>query len=78
MPAASAILLRLGGAIRARRKALRLSQAEAAWRAGYDHTYWGRVERGEANATLLTLQCVATTLGCTLSELFTDLDSDHA
>lgn len=77
MPAAdhaSQQLARLGATVRARREELSLSQEEAAYRAGYDRTYWGRIERGDANPTLLTLQAIAGALGLATAQLLSSVD----
>ena len=47
-------LLAFGEALRARRKALGISQEELAAKAGLDRSYVGGVERGEHNLSLLT------------------------
>jgi transcriptional regulator with XRE-family HTH domain len=62
----------LGMAIRARRKALGLSQEALADCAGIDRAHMGKVERGERNVTVLNLQRIATALDCKLSEMFHD------
>lgn len=45
------------------------SQEELAHLAGVDLSYVGRVERGDNNVAILTLQKIATALGVTLTEL---------
>lgn len=58
-----AILLKIGRNIRAKRKALSLSQEELAFRAELDRTYVGSVERGERNIAVLNLVRIAGVLG---------------
>lgn len=59
-----------GPAMRRHRELLRLSQEELADRAGLDRSYVGRVERGEQNASLNTLQRISQALGSDLDVLF--------
>lgn len=59
-----------GPAVRRHRELLRLSQEELADRAGLDRSFVGRVERGEQNASLNTLQRVSQALGSDLDVLF--------
>jgi transcriptional regulator with XRE-family HTH domain len=56
--------------IRQRRRAAALSQTELAERAGLSQTWISRLERGEENPTLSTLEALARGFGITLSELF--------
>ena len=49
------LLIALGEALRARRKALGVSQEQLALLAGVDRAYVGGVERGEHNLTTMTL-----------------------
>lgn len=66
------LLLRLGGAIRARRLARELSQEALADAAGLDRSHMGKIERGERNVTTLLLIDVARALGVTVASLFED------
>lgn len=64
-----AILIKLGNAIRAARKARGWSQEELAFQAGLDRTYIGSVERGERNIAALNLVKIAAVLGVGVGEL---------
>jgi transcriptional regulator with XRE-family HTH domain len=59
----------LGERVRARRKALGLSQEQLGERCGLHRTYVGQVERGEVNASVKNLLAVADGLGVDISEL---------
>ncbi len=59
----------LGAGIRARRRALGLSQESLASVSGLDRTYVGGLERGERNPTLKVLWKLATALEVPPSEL---------
>lgn len=61
---------RLGGAVRAGRRRLKLSQEDFAERCGMHRTYLGEIERGEANVTFESITKVARGLGVRPSELF--------
>ena len=60
----------VGKRIQSLRKAKKLSQEELAEQAGIHRTYMGAVERGEKNATIETLQKIATALGVKVGDLF--------
>ena len=62
-------LVRLGQAIRDRRKGIALSQEALADAAGIDRSHMGKIERGERNVTLLNLSRVAAALGALPSDL---------
>ena len=62
-------LARLGQAVRARRKALGMSQEALADAAGLDRAHMGKIERGERNVTLLNLVKIATALNGLPSDL---------
>jgi transcriptional regulator with XRE-family HTH domain len=62
-------LERLGHAIRARRRALNLSQTGAARLSGIHHNYIGALERGEVNPTYGTLVRLARGLRMPLDRL---------
>jgi len=57
--------------LRAYRKTKGLSQEELADMCGLHRTYVGSVERGERNATLSTLETLASALGISVPELLT-------
>ncbi len=65
-------LLRLGAAIRARRKVLLLSQEILADAAGIDRSHMGKIERGERNVTFLNVVRIAKAVGCKPSDLLID------
>lgn len=67
-----ALQQKLGGAIRARRGHLGLSQEQFADQIGMHRAYYSKVERGEQNLTLATLERVAAGLGARISQLFKD------
>lgn len=60
----------IGERIRNIRKERGLTQEELAFRASLHTTYIGQLERGEKNATLESIEKVATALNITLEELF--------
>ena len=62
-------LVKLGSAIRERRKGLGLSQEALADAAGIDRAHMGKIERGERNATLLNVIRIAVALGIPASAL---------
>jgi transcriptional regulator with XRE-family HTH domain len=64
------ILKRFGKTVRARRKALGVSQEEFADMCGLDRTYVGGVERGERNLSLINIERIAKALKLSLWELF--------
>ena len=68
-----AILIKLGNAIRERRKAKGWSQEELAFQAGLDRTYIGSIERGERNIAALNLVKIANVLGIRTAELLEEL-----
>ena len=61
-----------GKAVRARRKALRITQEELADRAGIHPTYLGDVERGERNIALINILKLAKALGVKAGALMPD------
>ena len=61
-------LIRLGENLRKARERRGLSQEELAFQAGVHRTYVGGVERGEYNATILTLLRFTRTLGISLRD----------
>lgn len=66
------LLVLLGGVLRARRKALNLSQEALADHAGIDRSHMGKIERGERNVTLLNVAKLAHALSCRPSDLLAD------
>ncbi len=64
------VRIRLGRALRARRRKLGVSQEEFADICGVDRTYVGGIERGERNVALVNLEKLARALKISLSELF--------
>ncbi len=62
-------LVRLGAAIRQRRKEIGLSQETLAVDAGLDRSYMGGVERGEHNLSVMNLQRIAIALRTKMSSL---------
>lgn len=59
-----------GRRIRQLRKAKGLTQEQLAGKAGLDAKYYGSLERGERNATLTSLEKVASALGVEPLQLF--------
>lgn len=66
------LAMRLGGAIRARRERTGLSQESFADAIEMHRAYYGHIERGEKNVTLLTLHRIAEGLGLHPSDLLKD------
>jgi transcriptional regulator with XRE-family HTH domain len=66
-------LIELGRRMRARRKALGLSQEAFALVAGIDRSYVGGVERGGRNVTFTVLCRLCVALGCDVAALTADL-----
>lgn len=67
-------LIRVGAAIRAKRKALEVSQEELADNVGMDRSHMGRIERGERNVSLINIIRIARALDCVPSEILKDAD----
>ena len=65
-------LVRFGGAVRARRKALNLSQEALADYAEIDRSHMGKIERGERNISFLNIVRIANAIQCKPSELLFD------
>ena len=63
----------LGQRIRNYRTAQKLSQEKLAELAGCHHTYIGQIERGEKNATIESIEKIASALNVSLSRLFENL-----
>ncbi|MBI5764143.1 MAG: helix-turn-helix transcriptional regulator [Planctomycetes bacterium] len=68
MAARNPVLLRLGRNLRKARENRGYSQEELAFRCGVHRTYVGSVERGEYNATLLTIRRFTRALGIRLCD----------
>lgn len=67
-------LVRLGESIRARRKALALSQEALADYANIDRSHMGKIERGERNITFLNILRIANAIQCKPSDLLIDAE----
>jgi transcriptional regulator with XRE-family HTH domain len=67
-------LVKFGVAVRARRKALEISQEALAELAEIDRSHMGKIERGERNVTFLNISRIAKALECRLSELIASAD----
>jgi transcriptional regulator with XRE-family HTH domain len=61
---------RLGARLRAIRKSKKLSQEAVALSCDLDRSYLGRIERGEANVSLINIERIAEALGVGAGELF--------
>jgi len=61
---------RLGARIRQLRKARKMSQEAIALNAGIDRSYFGAIERGEKNVSLVNISRIAGALGVPMRELF--------
>lgn len=68
------VLKRLGSSIRARRKAVSLSQEALADAAGIDRSHMGKIERGERNVSFLNLARIANVLEVKASRILADAD----
>lgn len=71
-------LILLGGAIKARRSKLGLSQEALAERCGFDRTYISMLERGRRNPALLNLLKLAEGLETSVSKLTAVYDGTNA
>ena len=67
----------IGKRLRALRKSHKYTQEQVAEKAGINSTYYGRVERGEANISLELLIPLARSLEVSLSELL-DIESEKS
>lgn len=67
-------LVRFGAVVRARRKALDLSQEALADHAGIDRSHMGKLERGERNVSFLNIVRIARAVNCKPSDLFIDAE----
>lgn len=62
-------LVKIGAAIRARRKAIGLSQENLAENSGVERSNMGKIERGENNLSLLNLIRIANALECKAADI---------
>jgi len=62
-------LLRVGAAIRAKRKDLGISQELLAALAGVERSNMGKIERGENNLSVLNLIRIASALSCKAGDI---------
>jgi transcriptional regulator with XRE-family HTH domain len=65
-------LVRLGAAVRARRKERGISQEELAIISGVERSNMGKIERGENNLSILNLIRIADALDSKAAEILTD------
>jgi len=69
------ILISFGNKVRTLRKTQGLAQEELADLAGLDRSYMGRVERGEANITLLKLYQISKALDVSPALFFQEINT---
>src|SRR5690348_11769676 len=69
--AQEAVHVRLGERLRAIRQLRRKTLKDVASAAGLSESFVSQLERGRTNATIVTLQRLATVLGIEVSDLFT-------
>jgi len=70
--------LRLGGAIRARRRLLGMTLVEVAGSAGLSHPFLSQLERGLARPSMRSLTAIAATLGTSAQALMAESESPRA
>jgi transcriptional regulator with XRE-family HTH domain len=73
----STLRIRFGRAVRRLRENAKpdpLSQERFALRAGINRSYFGRLERGEVNASLDLIERIAKGLGTSVGRLFQEVD----
>jgi transcriptional regulator with XRE-family HTH domain len=63
-------LVRLGANVKARRRALELTQEAAAFRASMGLSYWGRIERARVEPGVRAVARMAAALETTPADLF--------
>lgn len=73
----SKVLATIGTAVRHERKARGLSQAQLAHNVGLERSYFGRIERGMHNVSVLTLARIALTLEVPLASLIGDVNLER-
>lgn len=64
-------LVRVGAAIRAKRKELGISQEALAVISGVERSNMGKIERGENNLSVLNLARIADALDCKAADILT-------
>lgn len=64
--------MRLGAAIRARRKELGVSQEDLAIDCGVERSNMGKIERGENNLSILNLVRIAEALNANAADILAD------
>lgn len=67
------LLATLGATIRSHREDSGVSQENFARQIGMDRAYFGRIERGAQNISIVTASKIANALGTSLSDLFKDV-----
>lgn len=67
-------LVRVGAAVRAKRKALGISQEGLAAIAGVERSNMGKIERGENNLSVLNLARIAEALNCKAADILSAAD----
>ena len=72
----SDINIRFGKVIASKRKAIRISQEELAFRCGMHRTYIGAIERGEKSPTLATIEKLSNGLKTSILDLWEALKTD--
>ncbi|MDE7399433.1 MAG: helix-turn-helix domain-containing protein [Oscillospiraceae bacterium] len=60
------------------RATIRISQEEVASRAGITTSYYGQIERGEANPTVEILERICAAMEITVADLFNQADIDES
>jgi transcriptional regulator with XRE-family HTH domain len=73
----AAFLVRLGAAVRRRRLAMGVSQEAFAERSGHHRNFIGGLERGEYNVGISGLFRIARALGCTMTELIGEAETEQ-
>ncbi|WP_216830594.1 helix-turn-helix domain-containing protein [Alkalihalobacterium elongatum] len=66
----------IGKKIRAKRKQLKLSSAEVAFRANITRAYFGRIERAEVTASHFIILKITQVLDLNLNELYEDVTDE--
>ena len=70
MESKNRLLVRLGKNLRAARERTGISQESFAINIGLDRAYYGKVERGEVNISVLKLEKITDALGIRINEVF--------
>ncbi|MFN3387417.1 MAG: helix-turn-helix domain-containing protein [Allosphingosinicella sp.] len=73
-----AVKKRFGARLRALRKARKLSQEAVALSSDLDRSYLGRIERGQANVSLINIERIAAALGVEAAAFFSELQHGTA